>query len=145
MRTQGQLGAHEGADALAALQRDRAVQRLDPVSQPVQAGAGAVAEACAADAVVLDLQREPAVRRLRAHARHPRPCVLDDVRQRLGDDVVGGRLDRLGQPLGQLEVELDGERRAGGEHLERRAQAALGEHGRVDALRQLAQLGERLG
>ena len=69
--------------------------------------------------------------------------MLGDVRDRLGDDVVDGRLDLLGEPLlGQLD-ELDGERRARQDRLQRRAEAAVGEDRGVDAARQLAQLVER--
>jgi hypothetical protein len=71
--------------------------------------------------------------------------VLDDVRQRLRDDVIGGRLDRLGQALSQAHVERDRHGRAGREHLQRGHEAPLGEDCRMDALRQLAELRQRLG
>ena len=71
--------------------------------------------------------------------------VLRDVRERLRDDVERGRLDRLGQPLRRHGVELDRERRARGERLERRREPAVGEHGRVDPAGELAQLLEREG
>jgi hypothetical protein len=63
--------------------------------------------------------------------------VLRGVCQRLGDCVVGGGLDRLGQTLGQIDVELDRERRTCAQHLERRPEAALGEHCRMDPAREL--------
>ena len=78
---------------------------------------------------------------LDAHPRRVRAGVLDDVGERLGDGVVRRRLDRLGQALGQADVERDRERRPGREHLERRLETALREDGRVDPLRELAQLG----
>ena len=71
--------------------------------------------------------------------------VLADVRDRLGDDVVGRRLDRRREPLlGQL-GDLDRDRRPRQQRVERRAEAALGEDGRVDAARELAQLREPVG
>ena len=67
-----------------------------------------------------------------------RTGVLLHVRERLGDDVVGGRLDRLGvTPPGQGS-ELDRNRCAEHESLERRREALLGEKGRVQPARELA-------
>ena len=65
---------------------------------------------------------------------------MADVGQRLGDHVVGGDLDRLGQPPRHLHVEADGDGGAAGQRPERRAQPALGEDRRVDAAGDLAQL-----
>ena len=70
--------------------------------------------------------------------------VLRHVGDRLGDDVVRGRLDRRRQPLlGQL-GDLDGQRRPRQQALQRRAETAFGEDRRMDAARQLAQLLEPL-
>ena len=69
--------------------------------------------------------------------------VLGHVRERFGDDVVRGRLDRLGQALVE-KLEVDRERRPRDERLDRGGQAAVGEHRGVDAARQLPQLLERL-
>ena len=96
-----------------------------------------------ADAVVGDLDHDAAVDGGDADVHRSRLRVLDDVRDRLGDDVVRGRLDRRGQPL-RGQVELDRQRRPRGQAFERRAQAAVGEHGGMDAARELAQLLERL-
>ena len=52
-----------------------------------------------ADAVVGDLDHQAAVDRRDAHLDRRGVGVLDDVRDRLGDDVVRGGLDRLGQAL----------------------------------------------
>ena len=46
--------------------------------------------------------------------------VLGDVRERLGDQVVRGRLDRVGQPLVRDLVDLDDHRRAARQRLDRR-------------------------
>ena len=69
--------------------------------------------------------------------------VLDDVGEALGDDEVGGGLHRWRQPPLELEVALDLDRRALDEHVDRRHEAVVGQHGRVDAARELAQLRER--
>ena len=47
--------------------------------------------------------------------------VLGDVRQRLGHDEVGRRLDRRGQPLAPASRPVDGHGRPAGQRLERRA------------------------
>ena len=70
--------------------------------------------------------------------------VLGDVRQRLGDDEVGGRLDRPRAAARRAaSAQLDRQRRAASSACERRAQPAVGQDRRVDAARQLAQLLER--
>ena len=71
--------------------------------------------------------------------------VLGRVGQRLGHQVVGGHLDRLGQPPVDADGQLDRDGGAAGQGLERRAQPALGEDRRVDAAGQLAQLVQRAG
>lgn len=74
--------------------------------------------------------------------------VLRRVRKRLGHHVVGGRLDLPGQPLGRdvpVDLDLDLQRGARDQRVECRRQPSVGEDRRVDATRQLAQLGERLG
>ena len=51
--------------------------------------------------------------------------LLDDVGERLGDDEVGRRLDRRGQPeLGPV-GELDRDRQATGERLQRALESAV--------------------
>ena len=66
--------------------------------------------------------------------------MLVDVRERLGNDVVGGRLDRLGKRAIGHRDEVDRHGRAQRERVERGDEAALGEHGRVKAARELPQL-----
>ena len=68
--------------------------------------------------------------------------VLDDVGERLGDHEVGRRLDRLRQPLRR---DLDSSTGIGERPPAPRAppEAAVGQDGRVDAARELAQLLER--
>ena len=72
----------------------------------------------------------------------PGASVLGDVGQRLGDDEVGGRLDRRRQPA-HGHVVLDRHRHPRRQRLHARAQPALREHRREDAVRELAQLGVR--
>ena len=96
-------------------------------------------------------------RRRRRRRRRPRPAhwplsrvtftlawvasrILRDVGERLGNDEVGRRLDALRQALARRALQLDRQRGAVGEPVERRVEAAIGEHGRVDAARELAQL-----
>ena len=74
----------------------------------------------------------------RADGRGGRLGVFGDVRQCLGDQVVGGRLDAGRQALvGQL-ADVDRYVRAAGQRVERRAEAALGEDRGMDAARELS-------
>ena len=68
--------------------------------------------------------------------------VFGDVGQRLGDDEVGGRLDRGGEPA-DGHVDLDRHRHPRGQRVDSRAQPAAGEDRWEDAVRELAQLGRR--
>ena len=78
------------------------------------------------------------------HHRVRRVGVLGDVGQRFGDDEVGRGLDRAREPFRQPALELDRHRRAAGERLQGGVQPALGEHGGMDARREIAQLVDRL-
>ena len=66
--------------------------------------------------------------------------MLGDVRERLGHRVVDARLERLRQAVGWHLGDANRNARALAERAQRRPEAALGEHGRVDALGELAQL-----
>ena len=66
--------------------------------------------------------------------------MLADVGQALGHDVVDGHLDRLGQPLGEVDPQVDRHRRPGGHRLERHREPAAGEQRRLQPVRQVAQL-----
>ena len=99
----------------------------------------------AADPVVGDDHRRLPVGAADADDRVRGLRVLGDVRHRLRDDVVRGRLDRPGEALVRHLGDLDGHRRAGGQRLDRRAQAAVGQDGGMDPAGQLAQLVEALG
>ena len=107
-----------------------------PVPRPGVGAAGAVV----ADADPQRAQRVPQVDLGRLGGR-----VLGHVGEQLADREVGGRLDRRGRPA----VERAGHPGAGGavegERADRVGQAAVGQHRRVHAAHQVAQLGQRLG
>ena len=82
----------------ALVDLEPAVERRDPVGEAAQAGAAR--RVGAADAVVADLDRRPAPFVALDPDLGARGLgVAGDVGERLGDDEVGGRLDRRGQPL----------------------------------------------
>ena len=66
--------------------------------------------------------------------------MLGDVGERLGGDVVGGRLDRRRQPLVESHVDVDRDVGTTRECSECRPEPGLGEDRGVDAARDLAQL-----
>ncbi len=121
---------------------DRPAQRLDPVGQADEPGASP--EGSPADAVVADREVEQAVACLGLDLSHRRLGVLGRVGECLGDDVVRGHLDRLGQPSPDVDLQLDRDGGAAGQGLERRPKPALGQDGWMDAARQLLELGQCL-
>ena len=110
--------------------------------QAAQPGAGRRVGAAAAVVADLDAQASVAAHDLDLGAL--RVGIAGDVRQRLGDHEVGGGLDGAGKRSSGAATRRDGDGAAPQEGIERRPQAALGERRRVDAARQLAQLGGRL-
>ena len=68
--------------------------------------------------------------------------VLRHVGQRLGDHEVGGRLDCRGKAPGRRSRRRHRHGRAGGERAHRGLEPAVGEHRRMDAAREVAQLVE---
>ena len=68
--------------------------------------------------------------------------MLRGVRERLGGHEVERRLDAVGQAPEVFQVEVDSERRAEGERLDRGAEAALGQDCGADAAGQLTKLPE---
>ncbi|HVM55182.1 MAG TPA: hypothetical protein VM262_18500 [Acidimicrobiales bacterium] len=70
--------------------------------------------------------------------------VLVDVGEGLGDEVVGGDLDRLRQSLPNLEVKLDRDARPLGKGFQRTREAGLVDDRRVDAPGQFTELGQRI-
>src|SRR6187399_2244553 len=69
-----------------------------------------------------------------------RSSVLGGVGQRLGDDVVRGDLDWLGQAPLDVKIELDWNGRATGERLDGGTQAAIGEDRGMDTAGKLPKL-----
>jgi hypothetical protein len=76
-----------------------------------------------------------------AHDGTPCTRVLTDVRQRLGDDVVRRGLDLRRKADALLGLEPHGQRGARRKRAERRREPALGEKRRMQAARELPQLG----
>ena len=108
------------------------------------ASPGPCAGVGAALAVVGDLDGDVVAPPARTRDRRAGAAgVLRDVGERLRGHEVERGLVRRRQLEVVLDVELDGHRRAVGERLQRRLQAAVGEDRRMDAARQLAQLRQR--
>jgi hypothetical protein len=84
----GDLGPHRGAAGGTAGHTQLAAERLDPIGEAAQARTAA--RVGSADAVVGDLHIQPPVRVRDIDAHGGRAGVLDDVRERLCDEVVGG-------------------------------------------------------
>ena len=122
-----------------AVDREAAAERLDAVGEAAQArplgGIGA------ADPVVRDGHDRTAVLARDADVHLGRLRVLDHVRERLGDHVVGGRLDLARQLLGRR-LELDRHGRAVGESLDGGCEPSIRQDSRVDPARELAELVE---
>jgi hypothetical protein len=80
---------------------------------------------------------------LGSHLEKRSGCVARRVRQRLRHDEVRRRLDRRRHPLARRGAQLCPRLRALHQRAQRRCQAAVGQDGRVDPARKLAQLGGR--
>ena len=106
-----------GAFAAWAVDRERALERRDAVGEAAEARSAR--RVGAADAVVRDLDAQRALLAGDANGHDRGAGVLDHVRERLRDDVVGGGLDRLRQ-LDVRRLDLDGDGQPRGERLERR-------------------------
>ena len=68
--------------------------------------------------------------------------MAGDVGERLGDHEVGRALHRGGRPLGHVDVEHDGDRRAGDHRRQSGVEAPVLEDDGVDASHQVADLAE---
>ena len=121
---------------------ERSLERCDTVGEaPEPRTVGRVGPA---DAVVGHLDTGARLVGADANVDDRGAGVLDHVGERLRDHVVRGGLDGLRQ-LDRGRVDLDGDRQSGGERLERRGEAPVGEDGRMDAAGELAQLVESGG
>ena len=134
------ISARSRVPAPGALVDEQAtVERADPVDEAAKSGAAV--ETSSADAVVLDLDRHaPGT----AHDGDLSPsgtCVLRDVRERLGDDEVHGRLDVRRKALRRARSP-HGNRRALGQRSYSGVEALVGEYRGVDAASELAKLAQ---
>jgi hypothetical protein len=127
----------------------RPASRSASPRSPLPVGSGA------SDAVVAQVDHEPAVVDLHRHLGASGASVFDDVGQRLGDDEVGGRLDCGSEPAHGC-VDVDGQRHPRSQRVDARAQTALGgaagrmpcassRSSAVACLAVVERLGQRLG
>src|SRR6266536_2424732 len=119
-----------------------AYSRMRRRGGPAYSAAGA--GRCTTAPVVAYLHRQHAIRVPQPHPCPGRAAVPDHVRERLGDREVRRRLNRGGQPLGHVRVDLDPERAGERQRLDGADQTAIGEDRRMDPTHQPAQLGQRL-
>ena len=138
---QRQFDAQGRARARWARQTNRPSDRLDAVSQAEQSRALGRVRATAP--VVANLYTKGTSIGGHRDVDDRGISVLGCVRQRLRDDVVGRHFHRFWKALIRAEIEVDAERRAGNEPLERRRQAVLREPGRMDPEGDLAEVIER--
>src|SRR5205807_5722046 len=123
-----------------AAQRQLAAQGFYPVDEPDDPGTPR--RIGPAVAVVIDRKAQRRVLDTELHVDDGCVRVLRRVGQRLGHDVVGGDLYRLGQPADLVDVQHGRQTGAPGERAERRAQATLGQDRRMDTAGDLAELVE---
>ena len=114
-----------------------AAERFGPVFEPDQPGP--VTEVRAAPPVVADAHMQNLVTFGHVDIGGGGMGVLGSVGQCLGHGVLGGGLDRLGEPPVDLDVEMDGDGGSAGQRPDCRGQAALGQDGRVQPAGDLSQ------
>lgn len=113
-------------------QRPYAVGEADQTRAPPQGGP--------AHAVVAYGQAQQVVVGPHGDAGEGGEGMLGGIGQCLRSDIVGRHLDRLGQPPGHIDIDLDRYRRAARQSLERGGQTALGKDGRMNTAGEFAQL-----
>jgi hypothetical protein len=136
-RLEGELYAEPCAAVARAVDGEPPIERRDAVREAAQPGAGR--RVGASLAVVLDDDDQRTLRLAHTDCGTDRRGVLRDVVQRLADDVVRGDAD-VRVERRRRDVELDRDRRARRDDAERRGEPALAERGRMDPLRELAEL-----
>ena len=123
--------------------RQRAVERLDALAQAVEPAAARRRRRRRRRRATSTARPAPS-RRARSRTRRSRRGVLGGVGERLGDDEVGGGLDRRRTGARRARRRPSpGSGAARGQRLQRLVQAALGQQRRADAAREVAQLGQR--
>src|SRR5215210_5323065 len=123
---------HRGDDRAAARRAadaEGAARRLGTVAETDQARARRLVGPAAA--VVGYLEPDPAGLAADPHAGRLRLGVPGDVGERLREDVVGGGLDLRGQTFVERRFDLDGDRQARGQRLERPQKPVVREDGGV--------------
>jgi hypothetical protein len=120
---------------------ERAIERLDPPAQTAQPRPGGVS---AAHAVVGNLHAEDVAVAQDPDVHALRLRVLAGVGERLGHQEVGRALHRRRRTLGDVRVHRHAQRARVRQRRDRRLEAAIGQHGRVDPASEVAQLLERL-
>lgn len=110
---------------------------------PAQAGEPLPRRVGAAHPVVAHAHPQQTVLAPDRDLHHARARVLGRVRQGLGDGEVGRRLDGRVEPAAGVDLAPHRDPAGAGQRADRRLQAPVAEHGRMDAAGQVAQLHER--
>ena len=135
------LDGDGGAAARRRVDLEAPVEGIDSVVESTEAAA------CRgigpADAVVAHQHAQAFAFPRQADLRLAGLRILGDVRERLGGDEVSGGLHLRLEPLGGHPADLDRHRSTRCERLQRRLEAMIAEHRRVDAAGELAQLLDR--
>jgi hypothetical protein len=142
-RVERDLGSNRGTGAPWARDCEPTAEHLDAVAETAQSRAGAWIGA--SGAVIGDLYDELPPASGDRDTRSGGVGVLEDVRERLGDQVVRRHLHRFRRSPPGLDEELDRERRSRGQRRERRGETAIAEDGRMDAASEVTQLLQRGG
>src|SRR5262249_27691772 len=122
----------------AAVDLDRAAERLDAVGEPGESRSSR--RIGPADAVVANREHERAVALPERDVDPRRLRMLGRVRQRLGTDVVRRHLDGSGKTCIRRDLEVDGNPGTPRERPQGRAEPALRQARRVDPARDLLQI-----
>lgn len=130
-----------GSSCPGAIDEHETAKRLHAVFEAREAGAAA--DDGVTDAIVADSDRQNLFRDLSPNTYRRCPRVLGRVGQRLGDHVIRGDLDVLGQPLVRARVNPDRIGGTAGERPDRGPEAASCQYRWVDAARDFAHLVER--
>jgi hypothetical protein len=129
-KVDGDLRVQRRPVAGRAVERHGSAKCLDSIFEADDPGSTGI---CASDAVIANGDREDAVPTVCGQIDGRRLRVLDGICARLGNDVIGGRLEGPGKPSIEMQVEFERDRKATGERRESRLEARLGEDRGVDS------------